>query len=179
MYVQGTEEAFSSQKRPSNTSKHELLQIFFYFYGSFLPSWIRIRIPNPDPDPLARLNPDPIRIRNPAFFHPGSQIGTVSIPGPGSAWKNLSILTPKETKKWFLSSRKYDPGCSSRIRILTFYPSRIPDPGVKKAPDPGSGSATLVPNHHNHVPNKLPFHWFARWLLFVGSSSLSPKPSFK
>jgi hypothetical protein len=23
----------------------------------------------------------------------------------------------------FLSSRKYDPGCSSRIRILTFYPS--------------------------------------------------------
>ncbi len=29
----------------------------------------------------------------------------------------------------------YDLGCSSRIliRILTFYPSRIPDPGVKKA----------------------------------------------
>jgi hypothetical protein len=26
--------------------------IFFYFYGSFLPSWIRIRIPNTDPDPL-------------------------------------------------------------------------------------------------------------------------------
>jgi hypothetical protein len=33
------------------------------------------------------------------------------------------------------------PGSGSRIRI--FYPSRIPDPGVKKAPDPGSGSATL------------------------------------
>jgi hypothetical protein len=48
-----------------------------------------------------------------------------------------------------LGSRKYDPGCSSpRIRILTFYPSRIPDPGVKNAqdpiPDPESGSATLV-----------------------------------
>ncbi len=27
---------------------------------------------------------------------------------------------------------------------LDFYPSRIPDPGVKKAPDPGSGSATLI-----------------------------------
>jgi hypothetical protein len=27
-------------------------------------------------------------------------------------------------------------------RILTFYPSRIPDPGAKKAPDPGS--ATLM-----------------------------------
>ncbi len=55
-YVQVTEEAFSSQKRPSNTSKHELLQIFFYFCGSFLPSWIRIHWPdwygsNPDPDP--------------------------------------------------------------------------------------------------------------------------------
>jgi hypothetical protein len=36
---------------------------------------------------------------------------------------------------------KYDLGCSSRIRILilTF---RIPDPGVKKALDPGS--ATLL-----------------------------------
>jgi hypothetical protein len=44
------------------------------------------------------------------------------------------------TQKLFLSSQKYDPGCSSRIRILIFS---IPDPGVKKAPDPGSGSATL------------------------------------
>jgi hypothetical protein len=25
-----------------------------------------------------------------------------------------------------------------------FFPSRIPDPGVKKAPAPGSGSATLI-----------------------------------
>jgi hypothetical protein len=30
------------------------------------------------------------------------------------------------------------------IRILILHPSRIPDPGVKKAPDPGSGSATLA-----------------------------------
>ncbi len=35
----------------------------------------------------------------------------------------------------------------SRIRMLTLSTrpgSRIPDPGVKKAPDPGSGSATLL-----------------------------------
>ncbi len=38
--------------------------------------------------------------------------------------------------------RVVHPG--SRIRILTFYPSWIQDPGVKKAPDPGSGSATLL-----------------------------------
>jgi len=64
---------------------------------------------------------------------------------PGSASKNLSILTPK---KWFLSSRKYDPGCSSRIRMLTFYPSRIPDPGVKK----GTGS---------RIPDPDPQHWYS------------------
>jgi hypothetical protein len=29
-----------------------------------LPSWIRIRIQNTDPDPLGRFNPDPIRIRS-------------------------------------------------------------------------------------------------------------------
>ncbi len=35
------------------------------------------------------------------------------------------------------SENKYDPGFSIS------YPSRIPDPGVKKEPDPGSGYATL------------------------------------
>jgi hypothetical protein len=83
-------------------------------------------------------------IPDPTFSHPRSRIRPVSIPNHGSASKNLSILTPKKPKKWFLSSRKYDPCCSSRIRMLTFYPSRNPDPGVIKAPDPGSGSATLV-----------------------------------
>jgi hypothetical protein len=55
-------------------------------------------------------------------------------PGSASASKNSSILT----QKMFLNSRKYDPGFSSRIRVLIFYPPRIPDPGVKEAPDPGS-----------------------------------------
>ncbi len=53
------------------------------------------------------------------FFHPGSDFFH-----PGSA---SSILT----KKWFLSSRKYDLRFSSRIRILKFYPSRIPYPGSR------------------------------------------------
>jgi hypothetical protein len=52
------------QKEPAAHKRgHPTLQNmnFFYFCGSFLPSWIRIRIPNtdPDPDPLARLNTDP------------------------------------------------------------------------------------------------------------------------
>jgi hypothetical protein len=38
--------------------------------------------------------------------------------------------------------RVVHPG--SRIWILTFYPSRISDPGVKKASDPRSVSAILI-----------------------------------
>jgi hypothetical protein len=62
----------------------------------------------------------------------GSRIRIFSIPDPGSASKNLSILTQKIV---FLSSRKYDPGCSSRIRILIFYPSRIPGSKRRRIPD--------------------------------------------
>jgi hypothetical protein len=81
-----------------------------------------------------------LRIRD---VYPGSRIRLFSIPDPGSELfpsririKEFDYFNPK---KWFLSSRKYDPSCSSRIRILTFYPSRIPE-----ALDPGSRSATLV-----------------------------------
>jgi hypothetical protein len=75
-----------------------------------------------------------LRIRD---VYPGSRIRLFSIPDPnffhtGSASKNLSILT----QKWFLSSRKYDPGCSSRIRMLTFYPSLIPGSKRHRIPDP-------------------------------------------
>ncbi len=59
------------------------------------------------------------------------------ITDPGSSSK---YLTPKKQNNWFLISKKYDPGCSSRIPdpAADFLPSRIPDPGVKKAPNPGS-----------------------------------------
>jgi hypothetical protein len=60
------------------------------------------------------------------FFHPGSWI----------LIKEFKYFNPK---KLFLSSWKYDPDCSSRIPD----PDLIPDPGVKKAPDPGSGYSTL------------------------------------
>ncbi len=125
----------------------------------FFASWIRI-----------------VCIPDTNFFHPGSRIHI----------KKFKYINPK---KWFLSSWKYDPGCSSRIRIpdpnflhpgsiffpsririkefkyftpkivsklseiwsglssrirkLTFYPSRIPVPGVKKAPDPGISNTAI------------------------------------
>jgi hypothetical protein len=80
------------------------------------------------------------------MFIPDPGSGFFSIPDPGSSSKNLSILTPKKAKKWFLSSKKYDPGCSSRIRRLTFsHPgSRIQ--GSKRHPIPDPGSATLFKN---------------------------------
>jgi hypothetical protein len=71
------------------------------------------------------------RIPDPNFSHPRSRI----------CIKEFKYFNPK---KWFLSSRKYDLGWSSWIRILIFLP--IPVLAVKKAPDPGSGSATLWNN---------------------------------
>ncbi len=66
-----------------------------------------------------------LRIRD---VYSGSWIRISSIPDPGSEFF-LSRIRIKEfkyfnPKKLFLSSRKYDLGCSSRIRILILYPSR-------------------------------------------------------
>ncbi len=47
-----------------------------------------------------------------------------------------------------------DPKPDSLIRILNFYPSRIPDPGVKKTPDPGSATPKSVFGHHQIYRNK-------------------------
>ncbi len=63
------------------------------------------------------------------------RIRIFSIPDPGSELFPSRIPDPKKEfkyfnpKKWFLSYRKYDSGCSSRIRILTLP---IPDPGVNR-----------------------------------------------
>jgi hypothetical protein len=55
-----------------------------------------------------------LRIRD---VYPRSRIRLFSIPDPkffhpGSASKEFQYFNPK---KWFLSSKKYDPGCSSPI----------------------------------------------------------------
>jgi hypothetical protein len=80
---------------------------------------------------------------DPNFFHPRSRIRI----------KENEYFNPK---KWFLSSRKWDPDCSSRIRILTFYPSRIPDPGVKRAQDPGSRFRIRNTAVRRRTPGALP-----------------------
>jgi hypothetical protein len=91
-------------------------------------------------------------VPDPIFFHSGSRIldQIFFLPGSRIRIKELKYFDPKNC---FLSSRKYDPGCSSRIRILIFRPSRIPDPGVKKdrIPDPGVKK--------DRIPDPDPQHW--------------------
>ncbi len=84
-----------------------------------------IRIWNPHPDPGGQKGPTKIdkssvadpgcksRIPDPNFFHPESRIRV----------KEFKFINPKD---WFLRSRKYDPGCSSRIRIQGSKRHRIP-----------------------------------------------------
>jgi hypothetical protein len=64
--------------------------------------------------------------QDPTLFHPGSEFFPSRI-----RIKKFKYINPK---KWFLSSRKHYPGCSSRIRFpdrnMTFYLSRISDLGV-------------------------------------------------
>jgi hypothetical protein len=80
--------------------------------------------------------------------YPGSQFFPSRVPDP---IKNLSIITPKMVS----NLSEYDPGCSSRILILIFLP--IPDPRSrgKKAPDPLSGSATLLADHITVRPARI------------------------
>jgi hypothetical protein len=88
------------------------------------------------PDPGSEFFPS--RIPDPNCLHPGSRI----------LIKEFKYFNPKKgKKKWFLSSKKYDPGCSSRIPDpdADFLPSRIPGSKRHPIPDPGSGSATLIP----------------------------------
>ncbi len=55
------------QKKPSALKRgHPTLQNM-NFYNFFLLLWVIFALLDPDPDPLARLNPDPIQIRNPAL----------------------------------------------------------------------------------------------------------------
>ncbi len=99
------------------SKKQHILKIFF--------SWIvMLSVADPGVYPGSEFFPS----RIPIFSTPDRD--------PGSASKNLCILTQK------MVSQLSEIWSGSRIWILIFYPSRIPYPGVKRAPDPGSGSAT-------------------------------------
>jgi hypothetical protein len=54
------------------------------------------------------------------------------------------VTKPSKIWVWDPGSEIRDPGSEIRDPEKTYSGSRIPDLGVKKAPDPGSGSATLT-----------------------------------
>ncbi len=126
-------------------------------FGSLRPSKFGDEISSfADPGCLSRILDPGSEFFPSRFPDPGSKLFSSWIPDPGSeffpsrildpgcALKNSSILT---NKIWFLSSQKYDPSFTSRIRIPNLDPaflpipdpnlgSQIPNPGIKKAPDP-------------------------------------------
>jgi hypothetical protein len=73
-------------------------------------------------------------IPDPNFLHPGSRTKRFPDPHPHQ------IISDFNPKKCFYKLSENDPESSSRIPDLDFLP--IPDPGVKKAPDPGSAILT-------------------------------------
>jgi hypothetical protein len=78
-------------------------------------------------------------IPDPTFFHPGSELSPSRI----RIKKFKYFIPPKKPKKmvsklWKVWSGMFIPDPDADVLP-------IPDPGVKKAPDSGSGSATLVP----------------------------------
>jgi hypothetical protein len=106
-----------------------------------------------------------------------------SIPDPGS--KRFRI--PHQRIHVFLTQRNvsklseiYGPGCSSRISDLDFSPIQDPGSRGQKAPDPGSGSATLINRKQLKIwarggeggvalPSPFPtiYPFFAQMILFV------------
>ncbi len=83
--------------------------------------------------------------------YPGSRIWILSIPDLES--KGSPDPHPHQRIWVFLLKYFFPSPLTSRIRILFFYPSRIPVPGVKRdrIPDPESGSATLLGFTHSET----------------------------
>jgi hypothetical protein len=75
-----------------------------------------------------------LRIPDPIFSIPDPGLTIFLIPDPD---KRIQVFL---TQKTVISSQNYDPGCSSQILDLDFFPSpiKILDPRVKKnrIPDP-------------------------------------------
>ncbi len=101
----------------------------------------------PDPKSEFFSIPDPgLWIQIFPILDPWSRIQIFSIPDPGSRIR-IKEFKYFNKKKWFLSSQIYDSGFPPRIRMSDLDPdflpipdpdpvSQIPNPGVKKAPEP-------------------------------------------
>jgi hypothetical protein len=106
------------------------------------------------PDPGGKKAPDPGSRIRPLFYK-----FCLLIPDPGSRIRIRPLLHPGSGSRIRGVKKHRIPDPTSFLQILFTYPRsripdpdptiapsriRIPDPGGKKAPDPGSGSATLL-----------------------------------
>ncbi len=140
------EEAFSSQKRPSNTSKYELLQIIVYFCGSFLPSGfrirIRIRIHRPDWIRIQYGSGSRIRIHNPEgdeFTLPSCNSVTLPTLQKGDGvTRFLRFSKPNFVGKTMCETRVSDP------HWFNADPDTDSDPAFFLLADPDFGSGSRV-----------------------------------
>jgi hypothetical protein len=71
-------------------------------------------------------------------------------------WANLQTIIELFPKNCQKALKNMVLGSGIRKNLF-----RIPDPGVKKAPDPGSGSATLA----------VPFRIFSTWIVGCGEQN--------
>jgi hypothetical protein len=118
-----------------------------YFLAQYIIEFTHYKHGDQDSDPSKKSHLVDTKVADPGSLSRIPDLDfSIPVPGSGSAamkvTKNLSIFYPKNVNKMI---RDY-PGSgfffSSRILI------RIPDPGVKKTQDPGSGSViTVVPWH--------------------------------
>ncbi len=102
---------------------------------TFYPS----RIPDPDPEHCLCAGR---RSRRGWCGIPDPDPDFLPIPDPGSRIQGSKRRRiPDLQYCLFVQGEEAEGGdAGSRIRILTFYPSGIPDLGAKKAPDPGSAT---------------------------------------
>jgi hypothetical protein len=100
------EEAFSSQKRPSNTSKHEL-------FKKFLLLWVIFALLDPDPDSEGSGSTDPIE--SGYGFGPATlQLGIISLK-IGEKISTFFLLFLLKIRYWIPPSTP--PGSRMPIRI--------------------------------------------------------------
>jgi hypothetical protein len=128
----GIHKEHPSYKRSLQLSK-EAIQLFktwtfnfFLLLWVIFAPWIRIRIPNPDP--LTRLNPDPIRIciRKPAFQQLNVVSSTMRRSGK-TMWKRQFYLTQDRLSFLYADNQKAQvwslalPSLSSKKAFYYYY----------------------------------------------------------
>ncbi len=92
--VIATGEAFNPQKRTSKTLKNKFIK-FFYFWGWFLPFWIRIRIQghhwNPD---LIRWSGSAALLSNTPFINDIHEKWRFDLPMSRHSWRSSPLVWP-------------------------------------------------------------------------------------